>query len=156
MVSEDLVSDMKNAVDSHGLSPSQLHLEITETLMEENTEEMIKKLNEIRALGFKVELDDFGSGYSSLNVLSELPLDIVKLDMSFMQQFGDRKRSMVLESCIDLAKKLGFQTVSEGVEEKVQQELLGKLGVDMIQGYYYSKPLPENEFEIYLMQHLPV
>lgn len=153
MESEQFVPFMKECVDKHGLSSSQLHLEITETLMQDNTEKMVKRLNAIRSYGFKVELDDFGSGYSSLNVLSELPLDIVKLDMSFMQQFGDKKRSMVLESCIDLAKKLGFETVSEGVEIQEQQQLLGKLGVDMIQGYYYSKPLPEDEFEVYLMNH---
>lgn len=153
MQSENLASSIKEALDKYELSPSLLHMEITETLMDDDTGKMVERLDEIRSLGVKVELDDFGSGYSSINVLSELPLDVVKLDMSFMQQFGDRKRSLVLESCIELAKKLGFETVSEGVEERAQQELLGQLGVDIIQGYYYSKPLPESEFEIYLMQH---
>lgn len=153
MESDNLVTLMRDAINKYELSPSQLHIEITETMMEENTARMVTRLNDIRALGFKVELDDFGSGYTSLNVLSEFPLDIVKLDMSFMRQFGDKKRSMVLETCIDLAKKLGFETVSEGVELKEQQELLKQLGVDMIQGYYYSKPLPEKEFEVYMMQH---
>lgn len=153
MENEGFVNFMKEEADKYSLSTDQLHLEITETLMENNTLEMIEKLNKIRSMGFKVELDDFGSGYSSLNALSEFPIDVVKLDMSFMKQFGDEKHLMVLESCIDLAKKMGFETVSEGVEEKEQLELLAKLGADAIQGYYYSKPLPENEFEIYLLQH---
>ena len=154
MANTELIDILKGSVEKYNLDPSQLHLEITETLMEDTTDEMVEKLKTIREMGFKVELDDFGSGYSSLNVLSTLPIDIVKLDMSFMQQFGDEKRSLVLESCIDLAKKLGFETVSEGVEIKEQQEFLGQLGVDMIQGYYYSKPLSEREFEMYLLEHV--
>jgi len=154
MAKEDTLYVMKESIRANGLSPSEMHIEITETLMEDTSTEMIDRLNELREFGIKVELDDFGSGYSSLNVLSELPIDILKLDMSFMRSFGDRKRSMVLESCINLAKKLGFETVSEGVEKKEQQELLGELGVDMIQGYYYSRPLPEEEFEKYLKEHM--
>lgn len=153
MSNADIVANMKEAVQTYNLDASQLHIEITETLMTENTVDLVKKLNEIREAGFKVELDDFGSGYSSINVLSILPIDILKLDMSFMQEFGDKKRSLVLESCIDLAKKLGFETVSEGVEIKEQTVELERLGVDMIQGYYYSKPLPEQGFELYMMQH---
>jgi len=154
MSNEDVISNMKEAVLANGLSADQLHVEITETLMSENIEDLVEKLNEIRTIGFKVELDDFGSGYSSINVLSTLPIDILKLDMSFLQQFGDEKRYTVLESCIDLAKKLGYKTVSEGVELSEQKEKLGKLGVDMIQGYLYSKPLPEDEFEKYLIKNL--
>jgi len=153
MVKDNLFDDMINPVRKNNLSPSQLHIEVTETLMTENSDKLIKTLNKTRELGFAVELDDFGSGYSSLNVLSTFPIDILKLDMSFLQQFGDKKRSVVLESCIDMAQKLGFTTVSEGVELKEQRELLEKLGVDAIQGYYHSKPLPEDEFEMYMMEH---
>lgn len=154
MSNADVVSNMRNAVEQNGVSTQQLHIEVTETLMTDNVADLIEKLNEIRRLGFEVELDDFGSGYSSINILSTLPIDVLKLDMSFMQQFGDKKRSVVLESCIDLAKKLGFKTVSEGVEYKEQSDELGRLGVDMIQGYLYSKPLPENEFEKYMLEHI--
>ncbi len=148
---KDLVDNMHKQVEKNGILSSDIHVEITETLMTVDLDELVSKIDSMRLLGFKVELDDFGSGFSSMNALSTIPLDIVKLDMSFMRQFGDKKRLMVLESCINLAKKLGFETVSEGVEEKEQQELLAKLGVDMIQGYYYSKPLPEEEFEKYMM-----
>lgn len=154
MANADVVRNMQEAVRNNALSAEQLHIEITETLMTENMEDLLEKLNEIREIGFKVELDDFGSGYSSINILSSLPIDILKLDMSFMQQFGDEKRAKVLAACINLAKELGFKTVSEGVEYKEQNELLDTLGVDMIQGYLYSKPLPEDEFEKYMIEHL--
>lgn len=147
----DIAKDMKIPVKENGINPNQLHIEITETLMAENMDELVERLNNIREVGFEIELDDFGAGYSSINILSTLPLDVVKLDMSFMQHFGDEKRAKVLAACINLAKELGFKTVSEGVEHREQNEVLGKLGVDMIQGYYYSKPLPEDEFEKYMM-----
>lgn len=154
MKQENIVGSIKESIERYNLSPSQLHVEITETLMVDINSETIDKLNALRDMGIKIELDDFGSGYSSLNVLSALPIDVVKLDMSFMQQFGDEKRKKVLIACINLAKDLGYDTVSEGVEYKEQQELLSQLGVDIIQGYFYSKPLPENEFEIYMMQNI--
>lgn len=152
MSREDLIENMQVPVEKEKLSPDLLHIEITETLMAEDVEDLVNKLKTIREAGFEVELDDFGAGYSSINVLSTLPLDVVKLDMSFMQQFGDEKRAKVLAASINLAKELGYKTVSEGVELKEQNEVLGKLGVDIIQGYYYSKPLPEAEFEKYLSE----
>ena len=150
----DIVSDMQVPLRENNVSPSQMHVEVTETLMTEDIDGLIKKLSDMREAGFEIELDDFGAGYSSVNTLSTFPLDIVKLDMSFMQQFGDEKRAKVLAACINLAKELGFKTVSEGVEHKEQNEVLGCLGVDMIQGYYYSKPLPEDEFEKYMVANL--
>jgi len=150
----DIVDNMKRSVMKNALLPDTLHIEITETLMSEDPADLVDKLNRIRDAGFRVELDDFGSGYSSMNVLSTLPIDVVKLDMSFMQQFGDEKRAKILVACVNLAKELGFNTVSEGVEHEEQREALGDLGVDMIQGYLYSKPLPEEEFEEYLKKHM--
>ena len=152
MSREDLIENMLVPVEKENISPNLLHIEITETLMAEDVEDLVNKLKAIREAGFEVELDDFGAGYSSINVLSTLPLDVVKLDMSFMQQFGDEKRAKVLAASINLAKELGYKTVSEGVELKEQNEVLGELGVDIIQGYYYSKPLPEAEFEKYLLE----
>jgi len=153
LLQDNLVKVLRESVVKNNLNPSQLHIEITETIMEDISSEMVDKINMIRDYGIKVELDDFGSGYSSLNALSELPIDILKLDMSFLFNFGDERRLMVLESCIDLAKKLGFTSVSEGVETKEQKELLKELGIDIIQGYYYSKPLPEEAFEEYLKEN---
>lgn len=152
----NLIRFLQLEVDKNNIEPELLHIEITETLMEENVEALIRKLTAIRAIGYQVELDDFGAGYSSINILSTLPIDIVKLDMSFMKQFGDPKRAKVLAACIKLAKELGYKTISEGVELKEQCELLGFLGVDAIQGFYYSKPLTEKEFEEYLRRYTSI
>jgi len=154
MANISIEDDLQWHVVRNGLNPSKLHIEITETLMADDVDALIKKLNAIRDAGFEIELDDFGAGYSSINILSTLPIDVVKLDMSFMKQFGDSKRSKVLVACVNLAKELGFKTVSEGVELKEQRDVLDNLGVDAIQGYYYSKPLPEEEFEKYMINNL--
>lgn len=150
----DMVKRFNDAVNANDISKDLIHIEITESLMEENTMVLIEKLNKLREEGYQIELDDFGSGYSSINALSEFPIDIVKLDMSFMKKLDDAKKTKVLSSCIDLAKNLGYKTVSEGVETKQQQELLLEYGVDAIQGYYYSKPLPAEEFEKYIVEGL--
>jgi len=151
--SPQIVHRINNSLSIHQVSPEYIHVEITESLMTKDTDRLIRKLSELQKQNIQIELDDFGSGFSSINVLSTLPLDVIKLDMSFMQQFGDEKRAKVLEACVSLAKNLGFKTVSEGVETKEQFESLQKIGVDVIQGYYYSKPLPAEEFEEYLKAH---
>lgn len=151
---DDLISNMHRAVLENNVDTSLLHMEITETMMTDDVDALVKKLTAIREAGYQIELDDFGAGYSSINILSTLPLDVIKLDMSFMKQFGDAKRAKVLAACIKLAKELGYKTVSEGVELKEQCDVLCILGVDAIQGYYYSKPLPEDEFEEYLKKNV--
>lgn len=151
---DKLFEYMQVPVAKYNISPKQLHIEITETLMTDDVDNLIDKLSRLREMGYQIELDDFGSGYSSINVLSMLPLDVVKLDMSFMQQFGDRKRTKVLDACINLAKELGYKTVSEGVEEHEQYNLLKDIGVDIIQGFLYSRPLTEDEFEQYLVKNM--
>ena len=86
-------------------------------------------------------------------MLTAIPMDVMKLDMSFMRNYKDVNKTKVLAICINLAKNLGFKTVCEGVENDEQIELLKELGCDMVQGYYYSKPLPEAEFKKYLEEH---
>ena len=110
----------------------------------------MERLKQFREAGIQVEMDDFGTGYSSLNALGSLPLDVLKLDMSFMRQAHDERRIQVLKASIALAKSLGLKTIAEGVETEEQLELLRSLGCDAIQGYYFSKPLPEDEFEAYM------
>ncbi len=151
---DDLLMKLKSYAEQHSVSPDMLHIEITETMMTYDVEDLIFKLNEIRRIGYKIELDDFGSGYSSINLLSTLPLDVIKLDRSFMKQFGNPSRTKVLAACINLAKDLGYKTVSEGVEHKEQCDMLNNLGVDAIQGFFFSKPLPEDEFEQYMKDHI--
>ena len=147
--SQGIVFFVNKAMRKYNIPGNYLHLEITESLMGDDTELLIRRLEPLKEKGILIELDDFGSGYSSINMLSSLPLDVIKLDMSFMRQFGDYKRAKVLEACVNLAKNLGYKTVSEGVETSEQLEALKTLGVDIIQGFYYSKPLPEGEFEEY-------
>lgn len=143
----DLPKILGEIVKKHGLNPGQLHLEITETAYTENPEQLIRVVNELKQSGFIIEMDDFGSGYSSLNMLSELPVDILKLDMRFIQKetARDNKRS-ILSFIISLAKWMNLLVVAEGVETREQIEILRDLECTYVQGYYYAKPMPEQEF----------
>ena len=144
---ENLPQILLGIVKKHGLQPGQLHLEITETAYTENAEQLIAVVGELKRLGFIIEMDDFGSGYSSLNMLSELPIDILKLDMRFIQKetLKENKHN-ILSFIISLAKWMNLLVVAEGVETQEQIELLRELECTYVQGYYYAKPMPEQEF----------
>jgi len=111
-------------------------------------------VDELRTLGFHVEMDDFGSGYSSLNMLTELPIDALKLDMKFINgmQEDDRKRHMV-ELMIDIANYLGVPVIAEGVEKEEQMRILKQIGCSAVQGYYFSPPIPAEKFEELIEEH---
>ena len=111
---------------------------------------MSRTLQRCREAGFQIELDDFGTGYSSLNALGSMPLDVVKLDQSFMRDMTDRRRLRVLEACVSLAQSLGLRTVAEGVETLPQLQLVARVGCDAVQGYYHSRPIPADAFREYL------
>ena len=135
-------------IKKYHLSPSYLHLEITETAYTENPEQLINAVSKLKKLGFVIEMDDFGTGYSSLNMLSELPIDVLKLDIKFIQ--NEEKKShnkSILSFIINLAKWLDLTVIAEGVETGAQIELLKALDCEYVQGYYYAKPLPLGEFE---------
>lgn len=127
-----------------------LHIEVTETLFMDSLEKTAEVLSKTREFGIQIELDDFGTGYSSLNTLGTLPLDVVKLDMSFVRSLNNPHKAMIMEASIDLIHKLGMKVTAEGVETEEQLQKVREMGVDTIQGYYYSKPLSEEEFEDYL------
>lgn len=152
----DFLEKLMDAVYDNSISPQLMHIEVTESLFTENVAELTEILDKVREAGFMVEMDDFGAGYSSLNTLGSLPLDVVKLDMSFMKNIHNERRNRVLFACINLAKQLDLKTVAEGVETSEQMNILKHMGVDVVQGYYYSKPLPETEFEEYLKNHAEV
>ncbi|WP_283675470.1 EAL domain-containing protein [Butyricicoccus sp. Marseille-Q5471] len=140
-------------VKKYRLSPQYLFLEITETAYMENVEQLTLSTHKLKKLGFIIEMDDFGSGYSSLNMLAELPIDILKLDIRFVQ--GDQlsnNRKSILSFIISLAKWLDLRIVAEGVETEDQVKLLTNLGCERAQGYYFSKPLPVDQFERLLLQ----
>ncbi len=146
-----LAVDDKNkildVITKYGLDKRNLHIEITESLGIEDG--MIsRKIKALHDMGITVELDDFGAGQSSLSALRNIPMDIVKLDMSFIKELDKQKE--IVGMIISLVHALGHKTVAEGVETGKQLDMLRELGCDMIQGYYYSKPLPEEEFKKYL------
>ena len=105
-------------------------------------------MSRLRKLGVKVSLDDFGSGYSSLNVLTKLPLDILKIDKEFLKDFdSDSEEKIVIPSVIDMANKLNLEVVCEGVETIEHVKFLKSIGCEYAQGYYYSKPVPQEDFD---------
>ena len=132
----------------NGLSAENLLLEITESAYTDNSRQIIDTISSLREKGFRIEMDDFGCGYSSLNMLTSLPIDALKLDMNFIRNIcTDKKAYRLVAIMMDIAKLLEVPVIAEGVEVKEQMELLRDLGCDIIQGYYFSKPLPKEDFE---------
>ena len=124
-----------------------LEFELTETVFTDTVDDTIELMSRLRELGVKVSMDDFGSGYSSLNVLTKLPLDVLKLDKEFLKDFEtDVDGKIIIPSIIEMAKKLQLSVVCEGVETKQQVEFLRQVDCDLVQGYYYSRPVPKNVF----------
>ena len=153
MFDPDLVDDIRRLTDEFGLSPSELLLEITESAYTQDSTQIIEKVSRLRACGFRVEMDDFGSGYSSLNMISTLPMDALKLDMQFIQNaFKNRRNVRMLEVVIDIANSLTVPTIAEGVETAEQLFALKGMGCDIVQGYYFSKPVPAEEYEAFLLE----
>ena len=139
---------LRDIVDKNGLSPEDLLLEITESAYTDNSMQIIDTVGTLRSNGFRIEMDDFGSGYSSLNMLTSLPIDALKLDMRFIKNIcDDPKACRLVEIMIEIARLLVVPVIAEGVETKEQMELLKGIGCDIIQGYYFSKPLPPDGFE---------
>ena len=143
-----ILEKLKGIVNDAGLDPGELLLEITESAYTENAKQIIDVVTAIRESGFHIEMDDFGSGYSSLNMITALPIDALKFDLQFIRTaFLEHKDTRLLEAVIGLAKSLGLPTIAEGVETAEQMLALRGMGCDLVQGYYFSKPLPAEEFE---------
>lgn len=141
----DFVQKLKHALDKHAVSPLLLEIEITESVIIVDEEEVIQKIKELKELGIQVALDDFGTGYSSLNYLHRMPIDRVKLDRSFIQRLEeDPKTAAILKTIIGLGHTLGLEIVAEGVENETQLQLLREMDVDSIQGFYYCRPIDES------------
>lgn len=139
----DLVAHVQQALERSGIEPGRLKLEITESVMMENSDAGRQVLLKLKGLGVGLYMDDFGTGYSSLSCLHRLPLDGLKIDQSFMRGAGGRRDSIaVLHAIVGLARNLGMKVVAEGVELAEQVALLQALECDYMQGYYFSKPLP--------------
>lgn len=137
----DLVEYLNSLIDEFEVSPKYIEIEITESMIMKSVDRNIEYLLELKKLGASIALDDFGTGYSSFNHLTKLPIDVLKLDRSFVVDMIDNHKSRyVVENMIQLSHKLGITVVAEGVEEKEQVEYLKSIECDTIQGYYYSKP----------------
>ncbi len=148
------VNDIKDIVDSYEVPVGYIELEITEYVFEDMSNEFLGLINKLRRLGFAIAIDDFGSGYSSLNLLKDINFDILKIDQVFLRETQNSERSKyIIENIIDLAHGLGTKVVCEGVETIEQVNMLKRMGCDIAQGYYYAKPMPIEEFYDYMMLH---
>ncbi len=135
-------------VVKYDISPENLKLEITETAIAMDVKRQLELIERLRNYGFVVEMDDFGSGYSSLNMLKDIQVDILKIDMAFLRKSKDEERSKkILHMIINLSKQLGMPVISEGVETREQVDYLSDFGCDMFQGYYFAKPMDVASFE---------
>ena len=132
----------------HGLDYRSLKLEVTESAYTDNAGQMIELINHLRARGFEIEMDDFGSGYSSLNMLSCMPIDVLKMDMAFVRNIEHSEKDFrLVEVVLDIARYLKVPVVAEGVETQRQLDMLKEAGCELIQGYFFSRPLPPEAFE---------
>lgn len=134
--------------EKYDISPGNLNIEITETVLVTDLMVHLQTLEKLRDYGFRIEIDDFGSGYSSLNMLKDVKADILKIDMLFLRETENRDRSrVILNSIVNMAKNLDMLVLVEGVETAEQLETLRRMGCDIFQGFYFSKPVPVEEFE---------
>ena len=148
LLDAELLERLKMTCKAHAIPNSALLLEITESAYAEDQEQALQVIRELRSNGFLIEMDDFGSGYSSLNMLLQMPLDAMKIDAKFMRSVSEEKGNVWLLGVLtDIARHLNVPTIFEGVEEEAQVRMIRENGGDMIQGYYFSKPLPAAQFE---------
>ena len=142
-----IVDEIIATVDKYRLDHKLIKIELTESAFNDNMENIITMLRKLRENGFIVMMDDFGSGYSNLNMFKDMPLDIVKIDMYFLRNIENSEKGLiVLESVVQMAKRLGLQIVVEGVETQEQYDFIRKLRCEMIQGFYFAKPMPSEIF----------
>jgi EAL domain-containing protein (putative c-di-GMP-specific phosphodiesterase class I) len=145
---DSLIQDIEKIVLRVGVDPAIIKFEITESLFVHEGEYVLGKLQELKSMGFRLSLDDFGTGYSSLAYLQNYPFDIIKIDKCFVDDVVESKKSRALiKAVFILAQDLGMKIVAEGVETEEQAHCLSMMGIDYLQGYYFSRPLPANQIE---------
>ncbi len=147
----NFIDELKNLIEKYKINPSKLQIEITESMGIKNIDYTISVLNQIRDININIAIDDFGTGYSSLNYIKNIPFDVLKIDQSFIRDlFKSESNEVITKMIVEIAKVLKKTTVAEGVEDEKTLKEVKKFGVDIVQGYYFSKPLPENEFTKYV------
>ncbi len=144
----DIYKTFTGLVEKYEISPKKLHIEITETIFVTEVNKHLELLQRLQAYGFEISIDDFGSGYSSLNILKDITADELKIDMVFLQKTANEQRSLdIISSVIAMASKLKMLVVAEGVETEQQLRELAEMNCDVFQGYYFSRPIPVEQFE---------
>jgi EAL domain-containing protein (putative c-di-GMP-specific phosphodiesterase class I) len=144
----DLYRQVVSVLDSTGLEPERLELEVTESLLLADTEATLQTLHQLRALGIHISMDDFGTGYSSLSYLRSFPFDKIKIDRSFVKDLSDKDDSRaIVKAVIDLGQSLGMATTAEGVETEAQFETIRRQGCTEVQGFLFSPPLPSSAID---------
>ena len=148
LLQDELPQYIKSLSDEYGLKPEQIELEITESVFFQDMERLVAIIKQMRDLGFVISMDDFGAGFSTLSLMKSLPVDVIKLDGSFfLKSELDDKNKAVIAAMLHLAENLGFEVIAEGVEKKEQVDFIRGQGGHLVQGYYYYKPMPADEFE---------
>jgi diguanylate cyclase (GGDEF)-like protein len=144
---QDAVKKIESIIADTGIKPSQLEIEVTESVFMEDTDHSVKMLKAIQAMGIEIAIDDFGTGYSSLSYLQRFPMDKLKIDRAFVRHLDEQHDNLVLtRTIIALCKTMGLKVVAEGVESKAEQKILIDEGCDYVQGFRYSAPLPDIKF----------
>ena len=144
---KNLCRDIYNLVMKYNVPPEYIRIEITESAYSDNPKQVLEAVNKLHEYGFMILMDDFGSGYSSLNILKDLPIDVLKIDMKFFDGFEESKKSaIIIEAVIRMAKWMELKAVAEGVETRQEWEYLKSVECDIVQGFYFYKPMAENAF----------
>lgn len=144
----DVAAEIKKIVKEYDIDPSKLRIEITETVMMTDINNRMKILEELKEAGFMIEMDDFGSGYSSLNMLKDMPVDILKIDMVFLSKSKQNEKAQkIMHNIISMSEDLGIISLTEGIEDEEQFRFLLEMGCKLFQGYYFARPMPVDEFE---------
>jgi len=149
---ENFVDNIISTMTQHNIKPSKLELEITENILMDEPQIIIDALTKLKSQGISIALDDFGTGFSSLSYLQKLPLDRLKVDRAFVTDIDKEGQSVIAATIINLGKEMHLKVIAEGIEEIEQQERLIELGCDEVQGFYYAKPMPADEFLNFLNQ----
>jgi EAL domain-containing protein (putative c-di-GMP-specific phosphodiesterase class I) len=150
----DIVADVRDALDDSGLPAERLTLEITESVLMDDTELAVQRLCELKALGVSLALDDFGTGYSSLSYLSKFPVDILKMDRSFLQEGSTPGSHSLATAVVGLGATLALEVVAEGIELPEQAESLRALGCDLGQGFHFARPMNAEASLAFISGHL--
>jgi EAL domain-containing protein (putative c-di-GMP-specific phosphodiesterase class I) len=150
----DIVAAVQSCLREYGVAPNELRIELTETIIIQNMEDVARSLHSLRALGVGIALDDFGTGYAGLDYLQSLPFTCLKIDKTFVQQVTQSERSLhIIKAALELARSFGMSTIAEGIEDAEIAAQLSAMGCSHAQGYHYGKPMPKDQIAAWTAKH---